>query len=74
MATSPTVTADDLIADFDKVLEAEISKTEQEKIETKMPELDEIAPVSEPETPANTPSASLEDEMKKLLGDLTVKH
>ena len=71
---SPAITADDLIADFDKVLEAEISKSERDMIETKAPEVDEIAPVPEPEPAANTPSASLEDEMKKLLGDLTVKH
>ncbi|MCY6380338.1 flagellar biosynthetic protein FliO [Hoeflea prorocentri] len=73
---SPAITADDLIADFDKVLEAEISKTEQDPIKATTTDVDEIAPVSEqkPEQTASAPSASLEDEMKKLLGDLTVKH
>lgn len=77
----PEVAAQELIADFDELLEAEISKaarlTEPKTpldAETDLP--DEVKPEPpEPHTgtePAAA-SASLEDEMKKLLGDLSVK-
>ncbi|MDA4848247.1 flagellar biosynthetic protein FliO [Hoeflea poritis] len=71
--TSPTVTADELIADFDRVLEAEMSKAEKQKLAVETPEPVE-PPQPEKEEPVKPPAASLEDEMKKLLGDLTVKH
>lgn len=69
----PTVTADELIADFDRVLEAEMSKAEKQKLAVETPEPVE-APEPEKEETVKPPAASLEDEMKKLLGDLTVKH
>ncbi|WP_419912806.1 flagellar biosynthetic protein FliO [Hoeflea sp.] len=72
-ATAPTVTADELIADFDRVLEAEMTKAEQQKIATDEPVSVE-APEPEKDETVRPPAASLEDEMKKLLGDLTVKH
>ncbi|WP_136656897.1 flagellar biosynthetic protein FliO [Nitratireductor sp. XY-223] len=72
-APAPTVTADELIADFDRVLEAEMSKAEQQKLSAEKEE-PEVQPESEKDDTVKPPAASLEDEMKKLLGDLTVKH
>ncbi len=60
------MTAEDLIADFDRVLEAEMSKSEADQL----PPTAAKKPQTE-ETPEA--GASLEDEMKKLLGDLSAK-
>lgn len=61
---------EELIADFDKVLEAEINRSEKDA-----PEIAESEAAAEafngPDGRAQ--SASLEDEMKKLLGDLSPK-
>ncbi len=64
--------ADELIADFDRVLEAEMSNTDEKKVVEFEP------PQTQPPAKAKQPTeshdvASLEDEMKKLLGDLSVK-
>ncbi|MEX3009444.1 flagellar biosynthetic protein FliO [Hoeflea sp. TYP-13] len=65
------ITADELIADFDELLEAEISKAEQQKAANDPGT--ETSPEATDKPEPETPSASLEDEMKKLLGDLSVK-
>ncbi|MCP4316213.1 MAG: hypothetical protein GY789_09395 [Hyphomicrobiales bacterium] len=67
------MTAEELIADFDELLEAEISKAEKQKAGSE-PE-HPIPPTADSDVkpPARASSASLEDEMKKLLGDLNVK-
>lgn len=60
----------ELIADFDKVLEAEINRSEKDAPEIAESEAAAEA-VNGPDGRAQ--SASLEDEMKKLLGDLSPK-
>lgn len=63
--------ADELIADFDRVLEAEMGRPDTKKVV----EFEQAQP--KPANPDKTAEkhdvASLEDEMKKLLGDLSVK-
>ena len=61
-AAQQNVSAEDLIADFDCVLEAEMGKADD-------------PPTPSPAKQAETKESieSLEDEMKKLLGDLTAK-
>jgi flagellar biogenesis protein FliO len=67
----PGVSADDLIADFDRVLEAEMSKAET-KTTAKIHQISP-PPADDKEPAEKHDIASLEDEMKKLLGDLSVK-
>lgn len=67
------MTAEELIADFDELLEAEISKAEQQKSESGPEYPTSPAAEFDAKRSAGVPSASLEDEMKKLLGDLNVK-
>lgn len=69
-AAPQKVNPEELIADFDKVLEAEISRSEKVA-----PEIAESEPATEADNSADGPSqsASLEDEMKKMLGDLSPK-
>ena len=65
--TEETVmSAEELIADFDDLLEAEISRTKQQQ-----PDMPNPGPDADNVTPLQ--KQSLEDEMKKLLGDLNVK-
>ena len=65
-ASQQNVTAEDLIADFDRVLEAEMNKSEGDQLPQTV--------AKQPETEDGAENgASLEDEMKKLLGELTAK-
>lgn len=63
--------ADDLIADFDRVLEAEMGRTDAKKVVEF--EQAQKQPTKPEESAEKHDVASLEDEMKKLLGDLSVK-
>lgn len=65
-AEETVMSAEELIADFDQLLEAEISKAKEQRPEAPVPETGS-------ETVTSLQKQTLEDEMKKLLGDLSVK-
>ena len=73
-AQPSSMSAEELIADFDELLEAEISKAQQVKGSSEPENAAPKPPEHEHQpAPPGSPTASLEDEMKKLLGDLNVK-